>query len=65
MVGLPVAAMFRHKNAKIVVFDRESDQQELIKAVGEAEIVVSAAGQSKLIRAAHQNSILFDVGFSR
>lgn len=57
--------MFRHKNAKIVVFDRESDQQELIKAVGEAEIVVSAAGQSKLIRAAHQNSILFDVGFSR
>lgn len=57
--------MFRHKNAKIVVFDRESDQQELIKAVGEAEIVVSAAGQSKLIKATHQNSILFDVGFSR
>lgn len=63
LVGLPIAMLLAARGAQVQSFDREHCEN-LHEAASQADIIVSAAGERRLIKNASSNALIFDVGYS-
>jgi methylenetetrahydrofolate dehydrogenase (NADP+) / methenyltetrahydrofolate cyclohydrolase len=67
LAGGPIAESLAERGAKVKVFHKESDIEEMKKGCRESDILVSAAGQAGLITKEFVNSkqVVIDVGINR